>query len=111
MALQRCKVVNETLDKRPLETTQNATNFMNTLTQIDMQNLGIKDRVVIIIWERMIIGKHNHVKNVREKVEQMLLQVQSLKKLFQKLFENGLPSFWDDTKKLISQEQYHSLLV
>ena len=70
--LQRCKVMNETLKKKPLETTQNTVNFLNTLNRIDMQALGIKDRTVIIIWTRKIIGKHHHVKNVQAKEEQFL---------------------------------------
>ena len=36
--------MNDTLDKRTLETTQNTINLLNTLNQLDMQTLGIKDR-------------------------------------------------------------------
>ena len=73
MAFQICEVVNETLDKKPLETTQNAIDFFNTLTYVDMQEMRVKDRTAIIIWARKIIGKHNHVKNVQDKAKQMLL--------------------------------------
>ena len=31
MAIQRCKVVNETMDKNPSDTSQNAIDFLNTL--------------------------------------------------------------------------------
>ena len=30
---------------------------------------------------------------------------------FKDLFDDGLPSFWDDEGRLFSQEQYHILLV
>ena len=40
--LQICKVINETFEKRPLGTTQNATNFLNALNYMDMKTLGIK---------------------------------------------------------------------
>ena len=30
---------------------------------------------------------------------------------FKELFEDGLPSFWDEEGRLLSQEHYHSLLV
>ena len=65
MDFQTCKVVNEALDKKPIETTHNAIDFLNTLTYEDMQEMGIKDRTAIIIWARKIIGKHNHVKNLK----------------------------------------------
>ena len=31
MAFQRCKVINETIDKKPLDTAHNAIDFLNTL--------------------------------------------------------------------------------
>ena len=43
MDFQRCKVVNETLDNKPLDTTQNAIDFLNTLTYEYMQEMGIRD--------------------------------------------------------------------
>ena len=43
MAFQRCKVVNETMDKKPLDTTHNVINLLNTLTYEDMQEMGIRD--------------------------------------------------------------------
>ena len=36
VAFQRCKVVNETLDKNPLETLENVIDFLNTMTYEDM---------------------------------------------------------------------------
>ena len=41
----------------------------------------------------------------------MSSQVKDFKMTFQKLFDDGLPSFWDDKGRLFSQEHYHSLLV
>ena len=79
VAFQRCKVVNETLDKNPLEISQNTTDFLNTLTYEDMQEMGIKDKTAIIIWARKTIGKHDHVKNVQDKANQMLLQFKGFK--------------------------------
>ena len=43
MAFQICKVVNENIDKKPLDTTHNAINFLNTLTYEGMQEMGIRD--------------------------------------------------------------------
>ena len=41
----------------------------------------------------------------------MLLQIKDFEQIFQKLFDDGLPSFWDSDGSLLSQEQYHNLLV
>ena len=71
----------------------------------------IRDRLAIIIWARIFIGKHNHVKNVQDKLNPMLLQIKDFERLFQKLFDDSLPSFWDNDGRLFSQEQYHNLLV
>ena len=41
----------------------------------------------------------------------MSSQIKDFRATFQNLFDDGLPSFWDDEGRLFSQEQYHSLLV
>ena len=96
-------MVNENLDKKPLEAAQNAVNFLKTLTYEDMQEMGIRDRLSIILWDRNLINKHNLVKVVQEKANQMLLEVNDFKKMFQDHFDEGLPPFWDDYGKLFSQ--------
>ena len=82
MAFQRFKMVNENLDKKPLDTTQNTINFLNTLTYEDMQEMGIKDSLAIILWARKFINKNNLVKVVQEKANQMLLQIKDFKQIF-----------------------------
>ena len=93
LALQRCKLVNENLDKKPLETTQNAVKFLKTLKYEDMQEMAIRDRLAIILWAIKFINKHNLVKVVQEKANQMLLEVKDFKKMFQEQFDEGLPPF------------------
>ena len=68
-------------------------HLLKSLTQVDLQEFGINDRIAIIMWDRNIIGQHHHIKNVYTKEEQMLHQVQSFKNIFNKLIEKGLPSF------------------
>ena len=41
----------------------------------------------------------------------MSSQIKDFKLAFKDLFDNGLPSFWDDEGRLFFQDQYHSLLV
>ena len=111
LALQRCKLVNENIDKNPLDTSQNVVNFLKNLTYEYIQEMGIRDRLAIILWARKFINKHNLVKVVQEKENQMFLEVKDFNKIFQKHFNEGLPPFWDDNGKLFFQEQYHRLLV
>ena len=73
LALQRCKLVNENLDKKPPKTSQNTVKFLRTLTYEEMQEMEIKDMLAIILWDRKFINKHNLVKVVQEKANQMLL--------------------------------------
>ena len=58
LALQRCKLVNENLDKNPLQTAQNVVKFLN-LTYEEMQEMAIRDRLAIILWDRKFNNKHN----------------------------------------------------
>ena len=109
--LQKCTVVNETLLRRPLETTQNAINFLNTISNAHLQILGIKSITVVIVWARKILGKHNHVRNVQSKAKQIQQNVKYFKDLLTQLFQKGLPSFGDDNGRLIPHEKYHVLLT
>ena len=51
------------------------------------------------------------MKVVQDKANTMSSQIKDFKLAFKDLFDDGLPSFWDDEGRLFSQEQYHSLLV
>ena len=42
--------MNETLEKSPLQTTQNAINLLNMVSDVELQGLGVHDRTTIIIW-------------------------------------------------------------
>ena len=37
--------------------------------------------------------------------------INDFRQVFKELFEDGLPSFWDEEGRMFSQEHYHSLLV
>ena len=58
-----------------------------------MQEMEIRDRLSIILLARKFINKHNLVKLVQEKVNQILLEVKDFKKMFQEQFDEGLPPF------------------
>ena len=111
LATQRLKLANETMEKKPLNTAHNALNFLNSLTYQKLQDIGIKDRVSIVLWAKKFINKHQLMKVVQDKANKMSSQIKDFRLAFEDLFDDGLPSFWDDEGRLFSQEQYHSLLV
>ena len=76
-----------------------------------MQDIGIKDRVAIVLWEKKFINKHQLMKVVQDKVNKRSSQIKDFRTAFKYLFDDCLPSFWDDEGWLFSQEQYHSLSV
>ena len=64
-----------------------------------------------ILWSKKFINKHQLMKVVQDKANAMSSQINDFRGAFRELFQDGLPSFWDDEGRLFSQEQYHSLLV
>ena len=99
------------MEKKPLNTTQNALNFLNSLTYQKLQEIGIKDRVAIVLCSKKFINKHQLMKVVQDKSNAMYSQINDFKRAFKELFEDNLPSFWDDKGRLFSQEHYHNMLV
>ena len=105
-----CEIVNETLQKKLVNKAHNAINFLNQTSNSTLATLGVKDRFVIIIWDKRFLEKYNLMNNVQAKAKQMEKEVKHFKETFKKLFEKGLPSFWDNTNKLISKDDYDTLL-
>ena len=70
--------------------------------------MGIKDRIIVITWANKIVGKNHHIESVEAKEDQMLHQVKYFKGMFIELFQKGLPPFWDEYGKLISQSDYQA---
>ena len=65
----------------------------------------------MITSARKFVGKHQHIEILKAKAYIMLHQVTYFKGLFVELFQKGLPPFWDEDGKLISQSDYQDLLV
>ena len=64
LAAQRLKLANETMEKKSLNTTHNAVNFLNSLTYQNLQDIGIKYRIAIVLWVKKFIDKHQLMKVV-----------------------------------------------
>ena len=84
------------MEKKPLNTAQNALNFLNSLTYQKLQEIGIKDRVAIVLWSKKFINKYQLMKMVEDKANEMSSRVNDFRCAFRELFEDDLPSFWDE---------------
>ena len=102
LATQISKLANETMEKKPLNTAHNALNFLNSLTYQNLQDIGIKDKVAIVLWEKKFINKHQLMKVVQDKANKISSQIKDFKLAFKYLFDDGIPSFWDDEGQLFS---------
>ena len=51
------------------------------------------------------------MKVVQDKDDEMTSHINDFRHAFKELFEDGLPSFWDEEGRLFSQEHYHILLI
>ena len=72
LAHQRLKLVNEHMERRPLATAQNTLNFLNSLTYQKLHDMGIKDRISIVLWAKKFIHKHHLMKMVQDRAEEMV---------------------------------------
>jgi len=108
---RKCLVLLENMYRRPIDTAQNAINFLNFASSLDLQILSVNDITKNIIWARKVLGKYGLIQSVKNKSNQLKQNVQHFKGLFHSLFQKGLPSFWDKDDKLISQENYHAFLM
>ena len=94
-----------------MEWAHNAINLLNFVPTIDLQIIGVNEKIALIIWAKRIIAKHNLLKLVQTKDVQMEQRIQEFKDTFKQLFIKGLPPFWDGKGKLYNQEEYNSLLT
>ena len=100
-ALHKCVVMNETTAKRTPDVAHKVIVLLNTTTNEQLQALGVKYRIIIIMWARKVIYKHTYMNNVKAKAEVTRNYVQKVKNIFQPLFQISIPTFWDSLGKLI----------
>ena len=110
-ANQSCTAIKQDLNRKLVDTNINRINFLNTLYEEELRTMGIKDRIVVITWARKVVGKLQHIETVQANIDIMLHQVNTFKGSFMSLFQKGLPSFWEEDGKLLSQLEYQALLV
>lgn len=64
-----------------------------------------------MMWAKKVGCKHNYVKNVKSKAEEMTNAIHQVKNLFQPFFNIGLPTFWDSLGKLVPAIENQSTLL
>ena len=79
LAHQKLKLVNENMERKPLATAQNALNFLNSLTYQKLHDIGVKDRIEMVLWAKTFIHKHHLMKAVQHKADEMISQVNDFK--------------------------------
>ena len=82
LAKQRLKLVNKTMERKPLATAQNVLNFLNSLTYQKLHDIGVKDRIAMVLWAKKFIHKHHLMKAVQDKTDEMISQVNDFKQAF-----------------------------
>ena len=95
------------LNKRPMDTTNNAINFLNKLMEQDIRQANIQDRFLVITWARKVVNKHRHLEIVEAKVNCMHNQVKEFIIRFSPLFKRGIPFLQEENRPMLSQKEYH----
>ena len=85
--------VKQELNKKPMETAQNAINFLSTLSEGQVRRFDIRDRVVIISWDRKVVGKYIMLDTIQVRVDIISHKVKEVTKLFTPLVKWGITFF------------------
>ena len=99
------------LNKKPIETANNAIMFLNSLTEEEIKKQNIHDRVLVITWARKVVNKYHHLETVEAKIDVMHHQIKEFIELFYPLFRRGLPFFWEEKGGMWSQKEYNDKLI
>ena len=63
------------------------------------------------MWERKVVGKHQHLHTVQAKIDIMNHQIKKFIEFFNPLFKRGLPFFWEEKGGMFSQKDYNDRLI
>ena len=110
-AKRKVQVVLGEVQRRPLETAENAINFLSSFSDDSTNRYGIQKRVVVVSRARKVVAKHRMLEIVRAKIEAIEHKVLKVIKLFKPLVIKVLPFFWEEKGPLLSQKEYREYLV
>ena len=87
-------MVKQVLNKKPIDTANNAIKFLNSLTEEEIKKANIHDRVLVIKWERKVVNKYHNLETIEAKIDVMHHRIKEFIELYNPLFRRGLPFFW-----------------
>ena len=88
---------------------QRAMNFLNSQSKLQLQFFGIQDREQLIVRAKKYIVKETLAKEVLMEANFLKARADQFKSAFKFLFDNGLPSFWNEEGIIITKDDYLSL--
>ena len=94
-----------------MDTSNNAISFLNNLTEEDIRQGNIQDRILAITQARRVVIKHHHLKMVEVKWNFMHKHVNDFDLLFNPLVKRGLPFYWEEKGPMLSQKEYCDRLI
>ena len=89
---------------------QRAINYLNSQSKMQLQFVDIQDREYLIIQAKKYIVKKSLSKEVLMKVDFLKERVDQFKLAFKFLFDNVLPSFWNDEGLIVAEDDYLIML-
>ena len=92
------------LNKKPIDTTNNAIKFLNSLIEEEIKKGNIHDRVLVITWARKVVNKYHHLATIQVKIDFTHHQIKEFIELFNPLFRRGIPFFWAEKGGMWSQK-------
>ena len=82
------------MNKKPVDYAKNDIDFLNSLSEDDLNKSNVKDMISIMTWARKVINKYHHLDKVQEKVDILAHQAKLYIYMFDPLFKKGLHFFW-----------------
>ena len=87
--------VKQGLNKKPMEITQNAVNFLRNLSEEQTSMYGIQNIVAFNSGARKVVGKQRKLDTVQAKIDIIVHKVKGMLELFKPLVSRGIPFFWE----------------
>lgn len=107
--LSNVALVQESMDDKPVQA-QRAINFLNSQSKTQLQFASIQDRVDLIVQDKKYIVKDSLEREVALKANFLKGRAEEFKNMFKNVFNQGLPSFWDEEGTVIAKNEYLSKL-
>ena len=107
--LSNVALVQESMGDKPVQA-QRAINFLNSQSKTQLQFAGIQDRVDHIVQAKKYIVKDSLEREVALKENFLKGRTDEFKNMFKNVFNQGLPSFWDEEGTIITENEQLSKL-